>query len=133
MVLSADPEQRPQPLAIVGAAAALAISDIPFHHVLGAVRVGMMDGSMANPTYNGGPRIQAEHRSGRHRRGHRDGGSRRQQVSEAEVLGAIEFGHECCKKIAAGDSRIGGAERASRRGSTFRRRSTRRSRSRSPK
>jgi len=25
-----------------------------------------------------------------------------QQVSEAEVLGAIEFGHECCKKIAAG-------------------------------
>jgi len=24
------------------------------------------------------------------------------QVSEAEVLGAIEFGHECCKKIAAG-------------------------------
>jgi len=24
-----------------------------------------------------------------------------QQVSEAEVLGAIEFGHECCKKIAA--------------------------------
>ena len=25
-----------------------------------------------------------------------------QEVSEAEVLGAIEFGHECCKKIAAG-------------------------------
>jgi polyribonucleotide nucleotidyltransferase len=25
-----------------------------------------------------------------------------QQVSEAEVLGAIEFGHQCCKKIAAG-------------------------------
>ena len=25
-----------------------------------------------------------------------------QQVSEAEVLGAIEFGHECCKKIADG-------------------------------
>jgi polyribonucleotide nucleotidyltransferase len=24
-----------------------------------------------------------------------------QQVSEAEVLGAIEFGHECCRKIAA--------------------------------
>ena len=25
-----------------------------------------------------------------------------QQVSEEEVLGAIEFGHDCCKKIAAG-------------------------------
>ena len=34
----------PTKLAIVGAGAALAISDIPFHHVLGAVRVGMMDG-----------------------------------------------------------------------------------------
>ena len=34
--LSADPEHDPDSLAIVGAAAALAISDIPFHHVLGA-------------------------------------------------------------------------------------------------
>ena len=34
----------PNSLAIVGAGAALAISDIPFHHVLGGVRVGMMDG-----------------------------------------------------------------------------------------
>ena len=78
MVLSADPEQDPNSLAIVGAAAALAISDIPFHHVLGGVRVGMMDGQyIANPTYSERPRIQAEHRGGRHRRRHRDGGSRR--------------------------------------------------------
>ena len=33
------------PLAIIGAAAALAISDIPFEHVLGAVRIGMVDGN----------------------------------------------------------------------------------------
>src|ERR1700719_1800127 len=45
MVLSADPEQDPNSLAIVGAAAALAISDIPFHHVLGGVRVGMLNGA----------------------------------------------------------------------------------------
>src|SRR5919197_1838270 len=44
MVLSADPEQDPNSLAIAGAAAALAISDIPFDHVLGGVRVGMKDG-----------------------------------------------------------------------------------------
>src|SRR5580698_3272697 len=37
MVLSADPEQDPASLAVVGAGAALAISDIPFHHVLGGV------------------------------------------------------------------------------------------------
>ena len=34
MVLSADPDHDPSTLAIVGAAAALAISDIPFPHVL---------------------------------------------------------------------------------------------------
>src|SRR3954469_7901835 len=52
MVLSADPKRDPSTLAIVGAGAALAISDIPFHHVLGGVRVGMVDGKfVANPTY----------------------------------------------------------------------------------
>src|SRR5713226_3767367 len=52
MVLSADPERDPSPLAIVGAGAALAISDIPFHHVLGAVRVGRVNGTLvANPGY----------------------------------------------------------------------------------
>src|SRR6201998_1547792 len=40
MVLSADPVRDPSTLAIAGAGASLAISDIPFHHVLAAVRVG---------------------------------------------------------------------------------------------
>src|SRR6201996_408803 len=44
MVLSADPERDPGVLAIIGAGAALAISDIPFHHVLGGVRVALVDG-----------------------------------------------------------------------------------------
>ena len=78
MVLSADPERDPSTLAIVGAGAALAISDIPFHHVLGAVRVGMVDGKyVANPTYEETKRVEAQHRRRRHRRRHRDGGSRR--------------------------------------------------------
>src|SRR6185312_12368054 len=52
MVLSADPERDPSTLAIVGAGASLAISDIPFAHVLGGVRVGMIDGKLlANPSY----------------------------------------------------------------------------------
>jgi len=55
MVLSADPEQDPNSLAIVGAGAALAISDIPFSYVLSGVRVGMKDGKyIANPTYTEG-------------------------------------------------------------------------------
>src|ERR1700720_2296483 len=53
MVLSADPEQDPAVLGIIGAAASLAISDIPFHHQVGAVRVGFVDGKVtANPTYS---------------------------------------------------------------------------------
>ena len=44
MVLSADPEYDPGVLAIIGAGAALAISDVPFHHILGGVRVGLVNG-----------------------------------------------------------------------------------------
>ena len=58
--------------------AALAISDIPFPYVLGGVRVGMKNGQyLANPTYTEGRESQAQHHRGRHRRWHRDGGSRR--------------------------------------------------------
>jgi polyribonucleotide nucleotidyltransferase len=103
MVLSADPEQDPNSLAIVGAAAALAISDIPFPYVLAGVRVGMKDGKyVANATYTEG----RESKLNIIVAGTEDGivmvEAGAQQVSEAEVLGAIEFGHECCKKIAAG-------------------------------
>src|SRR5690348_812093 len=101
MVLSADPEQDPNSLAIAGAAAALAISDIPFPYVMGGVRVGMRDGQyLANPTYTEG----RESKLNIVVAGTEDGivmvEAGAQQVSEAEVLGAIEFGHECCKKIA---------------------------------
>src|SRR3954447_24698890 len=54
MVLSADPKNDPAPLAIIGAGAALAISEIPFHHILGGVRVGFGDDGklLANPSYD---------------------------------------------------------------------------------
>src|ERR1700742_1596756 len=52
MVLSADPEYDPGVLSIIGAGAALAISDIPFQHVLGGVRVAMINGQLkANASY----------------------------------------------------------------------------------
>src|SRR5215472_2335472 len=103
MVLSADPVQDPNSLAIAGAAAALAISDIPFPYVLGGVRVGMKDGHyIANPTYS----ESRESTLNIVVTGTEEGivmvEAGAQQVSEAEVLGAIEFGHDCCKKIAGG-------------------------------
>ncbi|NIQ90904.1 MAG: polyribonucleotide nucleotidyltransferase, partial [Deltaproteobacteria bacterium] len=43
-VLSADPDIDPDTSAIVGASAALEISDIPFQGPIGAVRVGRANG-----------------------------------------------------------------------------------------
>ena len=103
LVMSADAENDPGPLAIMGAAAALAISDIPFHHILQAVRVALVDGELvALPTYiqtksaafhivvaatkDGVVMVEA-------------GGK---GAVEADVLRCIEFGHECCRKLIAG-------------------------------
>ncbi|HEX3746032.1 MAG TPA: polyribonucleotide nucleotidyltransferase [Bryobacteraceae bacterium] len=103
MVLSADPEQDPNSLAICGAGAALAISDLPFPYVLGGVRVGMKDGKyIANPTYTEGRESKLNIVVAGTEEGIVMVEAGAQQVSEAEVLGAIEFGHECCRKIAAG-------------------------------
>jgi polyribonucleotide nucleotidyltransferase len=100
MVLSADPEQDPAVLGIIGAAASLAISDIPFHHQVGAVRVGFVDGKVtANPTYSEGRASKLNIVVV----GTEDGivmvEASANQASEAEVLEAIEFGHDCCRKI----------------------------------
>jgi polyribonucleotide nucleotidyltransferase len=100
MVLSADPEHDPAVLGIIGAAASLAISDIPFHHVVGAVRVGFIDGKpVANPNYaesrasslnimvvgTAGGLVMVE--------------AGANQAPEATVLQALEFGHDCCKTV----------------------------------
>ncbi|MBI2002082.1 MAG: polyribonucleotide nucleotidyltransferase, partial [candidate division NC10 bacterium] len=51
-VLSADQENDPDVLAVVGASAALTTSPIPFLGPIGCVRVGRVDGRfVANPTY----------------------------------------------------------------------------------
>jgi polyribonucleotide nucleotidyltransferase len=103
MVLSADPVRDPSTLAIVGAGASLAISDIPFHHVLAAVRVGMVDGKLvANPTYEETKASKVNIVVAGTDEGIVMVESGAQQVSEEEVLAAIEFGHDCCKKLAAG-------------------------------
>lgn len=50
-VLSADQENDPDILAMIGASAALTISDIPFNGPIAGVRVGMVDGEyVVNPT-----------------------------------------------------------------------------------
>src|SRR5580704_4512452 len=103
LVLSADPLRDPSTLAIVGAGASLAISDVPFQHVLGGVRVGMVDGKLvANPTYEETKtsKVNIVVAGTDHGIVMVEAGA--QQATEAEVIAAIDFGHECCKKIATG-------------------------------
>lgn len=51
LVLSADGENDPDILSIIGASSALMISDIPFHTPIAAVRVGLIDDQLLiNPT-----------------------------------------------------------------------------------
>jgi polyribonucleotide nucleotidyltransferase len=102
MVLSADPERDPSVLAIIGAGAALAISDIPFHHVLGGVRVGLIGGTYrANPSYEETKDAKLNIVVAGTEQGIVMVEAGASEASEAEVLEAIEFGHDCCKKIAA--------------------------------
>src|SRR5215470_14664710 len=52
LVLSADGENDTDVLAITGASAALALSDIPFEKTIAGVRVGLVDGQyVINPTF----------------------------------------------------------------------------------
>jgi polyribonucleotide nucleotidyltransferase len=102
MVLSADPIRDPSTLAIIGAGASLAISDIPFEHVLGGIRVGVVDGKLvANPTYEETKASKVNIVVAGTEGGIVMVESGANQATEAEVLDAIEFGHDCCKKIGA--------------------------------
>ena len=101
MVLSADPEQDPASLAVVGAGAALAISDIPFAHILGGVRVGLVNGQcVANPSYTEARESKLNIMVAGTAEGIVMVEAGGQQVSEADAVKAIEYGHECCRKIA---------------------------------
>jgi polyribonucleotide nucleotidyltransferase len=101
-VYSADKENDPDVLGINGASCALALSDIPFHGPVGAVRVGHIDGQyIVNPSYA----ERAVSTLNIMVVGTKDGivmvESGAKETSEESVVGAIEFAHEEIKKICA--------------------------------
>src|SRR5262247_1311583 len=52
-VVSADPDNNPDVIAITGASCALYLSDIPFPNPVAGVRIGLIDGRyIVNPTYD---------------------------------------------------------------------------------
>ncbi|MDZ4796542.1 MAG: polyribonucleotide nucleotidyltransferase [Bryobacteraceae bacterium] len=103
MVLSADPDFDPSPLAIIGAAAALAISEIPFPYVLGGIRIGLVNGNMVvNPSYEEARGADLSIVVA----GTEDGivmvEAMGNGVIEEDAVRCIEFGHDCCRKIIGG-------------------------------
>ncbi|MDQ6781110.1 MAG: polyribonucleotide nucleotidyltransferase [Candidatus Eremiobacteraeota bacterium] len=101
-ILSVDPDVDPDVVALIGAGAALAVSDVPFDHNIAGVRVGLVNGEyVVNPT-----KAQVEE-------GNLDmlmagtsdavmmveGGAK--EVSEDQLLGGVEFGHERIREIVA--------------------------------
>ncbi|HEU5351227.1 MAG TPA: polyribonucleotide nucleotidyltransferase [Terracidiphilus sp.] len=102
LVFSADKENDPDVVAINAAAAALALSDIPFGATVGAVRVGRVEGEFViNPTYA----ERAATTVNIMVVGHKDGivmiEAGAKEESEEVILAAIEFAHGEIKKIVA--------------------------------
>lgn len=107
IVLSADGENDPDILSIIGASAALLVSDIPWAGPLGAVRVGRINGKfVANPTHS-----QARESDldlvyvGNETDVVMFEGSAR-EISEADFNAALRFGQECCAPLIAAQKEL---------------------------
>src|SRR4029077_6289821 len=116
IVLSADGENDPDMLALVGASAALMVSDIPWAGPIGAVRVGRVNGQfIANPTHT----QMAESDVDLVYVGNEtdlvmfEGSAK--EISEADFNTALAFGQQCCGPLIAAQkelaSRIGKKKR----------------------
>ncbi len=100
LVLSADSENDADVLAMTGASAALAMSEIPFEKTIAGVRVGLVEGQyIINPTYE-------QRKQGRLDlivAGSRDGlvmvEAGAKEVSEEEVVLGLEAAHAAIKDI----------------------------------
>src|SRR5437899_10094776 len=109
LVLSADTQNDPDVLAINAASAALTVSEIPFHGPVGAVRVGLVNDQMiVNPTYEEMRESLLNIMVVGTAEGIAMVESGAKEVTEEQVLNAIEFAHEQIKKICAAISELAG-------------------------
>ncbi|HQO58318.1 MAG TPA: polyribonucleotide nucleotidyltransferase [Candidatus Omnitrophota bacterium] len=101
-VLSSDGEYDPDILALVGASAALLVSDIPFEFPLGAVRVGCVGGEFVlNPTYQQRDESELDFILVGHEKGLTMIEGDAKAVPEEKILSALRFGYEALLPIAA--------------------------------
>ncbi len=94
-VLSSDGENDPDILAIVGASAALVVSDIPFDIPIGAVRVGLMNGQLIlNPIYQQREKCELDFVIAGHEGGIIMVEGEAKEVTEDRIVEVLRFGHE---------------------------------------
>jgi polyribonucleotide nucleotidyltransferase len=103
LVLSADGENDTDVLALTGASAALAISEVPFQKTIAGVRVGLVDGQyVINPTFE----QRKQSRLDLVVAGSKDGlvmvEAGAKEVTEEQVVEALEAAHKAIKQIVAG-------------------------------
>ena len=107
MVLSADPDHDPAPLALAGASAALAISDVPFMNTIAGVQVARVDGEwILNPSYSQRAEGDVNITVAAAKEGIVMVEANGSEVDEPTVLEAIRRGHEACCTIIEGISRL---------------------------
>lgn len=99
-VLSVDDDNEPDVMAMVGAYAALAISDIPFEKNLGAVRVGRIDNEfVVNPLFS----TQEDSDLNLTVAGSDDSilmvEAGADEITEDDMIAALECGHDAIKQI----------------------------------
>lgn len=102
-VLSAEPDIDPDIPGMIAASAALCLSPLPFQGPTGSVRVGWIDGK---PAISLGPvQLSEQSKLDLVVSGTKDAilmvEAGAQELSEEEMLGALQFAHESIKEIAA--------------------------------
>src|SRR6267143_96303 len=107
ILLSADGENDPDILSIIGASAALMVSDIPWAGPIGAVRVGRINGQfVANPTHAQMAESDLDLvYVGLEKEPLMFEGAAK-EISEADFNAALQFGHEGCQPIIAAQKEL---------------------------
>ena len=100
LVISADNENDPDVLAMVGTSAALSLSGIPFEGPLGAARVCVVDGKLVvNPTYAQQVTATLEIVMAATDDAVLMVEAGGKEIGEEQMLEALAFGHEQCKQL----------------------------------
>jgi polyribonucleotide nucleotidyltransferase len=103
LVLSADTENDSDVLAITGASAAIALSEIPFHATIAGVRVGLIDGEyVVNPTYEQRKRSKIDLVVAGSRQAIVMVEAGAKEATEEEMVSALEAAHAAIREIVDG-------------------------------